>query len=73
MFRLSHLGILLLYYAIPTVGMNWNDITRDARVGLRVQKKTNNENISMNFCRKCPEIKQVSINIHCFNITLIFI
>jgi len=31
------------------------------------------ENISIYFCRKCPEIKQVSINIQCFNITFIFI
>ena len=37
----------------------------------RSEKKTNNENISMNFCRKCPKIKQVDlkINIQCFNKT----
>ena len=73
MFLLSHLGVLLWYYAIPTVGMNWNDITRHARVWLRVQKKNNNENVSINFFRKCPEIKQVTINIQCINIKFIFI
>jgi len=36
-------------------------------------KPTNNENCSMKFCPKCPEIKHVTINIQCFNITLIFI
>ena len=72
MFLLSHLGVLLWYYAIPTVGMNWNDITRHARVWLCVQKKKN-ENVSINFFRKCPEIKQVTINIQCINIKFIII
>jgi len=35
----------------------------------RLEKKTNNENISMNFCREYPEIKQVTINIQSFNKT----
>ena len=44
--------------------MNWN--LHRACVTAHSEK---NENISMNFCRKCPEIKQVTINIQCFNKT----
>jgi len=34
-----------------------------------LSKKINNENISTNFCRKCPEIKQETINLQCFDET----
>ena len=36
-------------------------------------RKKNNENVSINFFRKCPEIKQVTINIQCINIKFIII
>jgi len=38
----------------------------------RVPKKKH-ENISINFFRKCPEIKQVTMNIQCINIKFILI
>ena len=38
---------------------------------LTVRSEKKHENISIYFCRKCPEIKQVSISIQCINITFI--